>query len=200
MNNKTMCLLAFSLGAAVGAVVSWRLLKKKYEQIAQEEIDSVKEVFSQRHAKLVEEAEEAKTTMTEDTEEDAEEIEYRNIVNDHGYNNYSDISKKAPTTKRKEYVMGPYVITEDEFGEIDEYETNTLTYYADGILADDMDDVVEDVEGTIGHESLLNLGPQDDRLHLVDTVYVRNDDRKCDYEILFDVRRYADVFAAKTEE
>ena len=200
MNNKTMCFIAFSLGAAAGVVVSWRLLKKKYEQIAQEEIDSVKEVFSQRHSNLTEEVEGAPTKMTKNTEDDAEEIEYRNMVNDHGYTNYSDISRKAPVTTRKEYVMGPYVITEDEFGELDEYETNTLTYYADGVLADDVDDVIEDVEATVGHESLMNLGPQDDRLHLFDSVYVRNDEKKCDYEILFDVRRYADVFIAKTEE
>lgn len=193
MNNKTLCLLAFSLGAAVGAVVSWRLLKEKYEQIAQEEIDSVKEVFSQRSIKLTEETEEAQAKMTKNTEDDAEEIEYRNIVNDHGYTKYSDTSKK-------EFVLGPYVITEDEFAELDDYKTCTLTYYADGVLADDMDDVVEDVEDTVGHESLLNLGPQDDRLHLVDSVYVRNDEKKCDYEILFDLRRYADVFIAKTEE
>lgn len=200
MNNKTMCFIAFSLGAAAGAVVSWRLLKKKYEQIAQEEIDSVKEVFSQRHSTLTEEVEGAQEKMADNAEEKKEADDYSNMVDGLGYRNYSDISKKAPVSTRKEYVMGPYVITEDEFGEIDEYETNTLTYYSDGVLADDVDDVIEDVEDTIGHESLMNLGPQDDRLHLVDSVYVRNDDKKCDYEILFDVRRYADVFIAKTEE
>lgn len=33
-----------------------------------------------------------------------------------------------------------YVISPEEFGEFDDYEQISLTYYADHILADDMDD------------------------------------------------------------
>lgn len=199
MNNKVMCLLTFSVGAAAGAVVSWRLLKKKYERIAREEIDSVKEIFSKRNSGLKDELEETNDTVTENIKSEEKNV-YNAIVNEMGYTNYSDITKKETRKQKDEYVIGPYVITEDEFGEIDEYETNTLTYYADGVLADDADDVIEDVEDTVGHESLIHLGVEDEQLHLVDSVYVRNDDKKCDYEILFDLRRYADVFIAKSEE
>ena len=45
MNKKTTILLAFILGAASGSAVTWYSVKKKYEEIAQREIDSVKEVF-----------------------------------------------------------------------------------------------------------------------------------------------------------
>lgn len=42
MNSKRWVLLAFIAGAGIGSVCTWQLLKRKYEQIAQEEIDSVK--------------------------------------------------------------------------------------------------------------------------------------------------------------
>ena len=44
MNSKRWVLLAFIAGAGIGSVCTWQLLKRKYEQIAQEEIDSVKAV------------------------------------------------------------------------------------------------------------------------------------------------------------
>ena len=48
MSNGFKYVFAFSLGAAVGAVVSWRVLKTKYEQIADDEIADVKERFYRR--------------------------------------------------------------------------------------------------------------------------------------------------------
>ena len=46
MNNKIINVVLFTAGAAIGSVVTWTFIKKKYEQIAQEEIDSVKEEYS----------------------------------------------------------------------------------------------------------------------------------------------------------
>ena len=43
--NKARGFVMFVLGAAVGSVATWQYTKKKYERIAQEEIDSVKEIF-----------------------------------------------------------------------------------------------------------------------------------------------------------
>ena len=37
--------LLFTAGAAIGSAVTWMLVKTKYEKIAQEEIDSVKEEY-----------------------------------------------------------------------------------------------------------------------------------------------------------
>ena len=46
MGDAMNKIFIFTLGAAVGSVVTWKLVKDKYARIAQEEIDSVKEVFS----------------------------------------------------------------------------------------------------------------------------------------------------------
>lgn len=82
----------------------------------------------------------------------------------------------------------PYVISPDEFGQDESYETISLTYYADGVLADDDDEMVEDVENLVGFDSLNHFGEYED-----DSVFVRNDRLKCDYEILLDHRKYTDV-------
>ena len=43
--NKGSLVIAFLAGTAVGVAVSWKALKTKYERLAQEEINSVKEKF-----------------------------------------------------------------------------------------------------------------------------------------------------------
>ena len=65
---------------------------------------------------------------------------------------------------------------------------NTGNIPADGVLADDMDEIIEDVDEVVGEDSLNHFGEFEE-----DSVYVRNDERKCDYEILRDNRNYADV-------
>ena len=41
-------LLYFVTGAAIGSVVTWKLIEKKYKDLADEEIESVKETFKNR--------------------------------------------------------------------------------------------------------------------------------------------------------
>ena len=64
----------------------------------------------------------------------------------------------------------------------------SLTYYADQVLTDENNEEVDDVEEIVGEESLTHFGEYED-----DSVFVRNDRLKCDYEILLDQRNYSDV-------
>ena len=83
---------------------------------------------------------------------------------------------------------GPYVIPPEEYDEND-YETESLTYYADGVLTDMYDNIIEDVEDTVGTDSLTHFGEYED-----DSVFVRNDERQIDYEILLDSDKYYDKY------
>ena len=47
MKNALINLAMLAVGAAIGSAVTWKLVKTKYEQLAQEEIDSVKQIFRQ---------------------------------------------------------------------------------------------------------------------------------------------------------
>lgn len=188
MNNGIKYAFIFSLGAAVGAVVTWALVKTKYERIAQEEIDSVKEVFAERLVKATEPTEptEGKADSTESTDKEIERQEIKENIKV-----YSEILKSEGYTTEEqedEDVCRPTVISPEEFGEMDGYDTVSLTYYADGVLTDDYDNVIEDVDSVVGRESLNHFGEYED-----DSVFVRNVEEQTDYEILLDTRKYSDV-------
>ena len=187
MNSTFRNLFIFVVGAGVGSMVTWKLVKTKYEEIANEEIRSVKERFKNREMgiKDVDDAGNEED-VNEDASPDNNEMEdYNRILNENGYRNYATKSEKK---EDEEEMSEPYVISPDEFDEND-YETETLTYYADGVLTDEYDNIIEDVEGTVGSESLNHFGEYED-----DSVFVRNDERETDYEILLDARKYSEIY------
>lgn len=192
MNNKITSFMMFIFGAAVGSVVTWQYVKKKYEQIAQEEIDSVKETFSKLEVKSKDnESEENNNTriIVERIKDKPSVVEYAVKLHKQGYTNYSDTDSLSEEEVDENMINDkPYVISPDEFGEFYDYEKVSLTYYADQVLADEDDELVEDIEETVGFESLNAFGEYED-----DSVFVRNDRLKCDYEILLDQRKYSDV-------
>lgn len=185
--SKGTVIFAFSLGAAIGSLVTWKMLKTKYEKIAQEEIDSVKEVFSRHRYNGPEQSDEEPVDCEKEAESDDHEKsmkEYDQIVKKYTNEKSDSVNKDSIYDKK------PYVIAPEEFGELDNYETESLTYYySDGVLTDDFDNVISDVEDMIGVESLEHFGEYED-----DSVYVRNEKYQCDYEILLDNRNYSDVF------
>lgn len=185
--SKLSSFAIFATGAVVGAAASWYFAKTKYERIAQEEIDSVKEVFSKRAVS----EDEPEDTDISSKEEESNMMDYARNLEREGYTDYSnpdDETVKIVKEERGDEGSKPYVISPDEFGEVDGYSEISLTYYADNILTDDLDDPIEDVPGTVGFESLNHFGEYED-----DSVFVRNDRLKCDYEILLDNRYFADV-------
>ena len=50
MNSKLVNAMMFAAGAVIGTAATWQYWKTKYEKIAQEEIESVKEAFSKKQA------------------------------------------------------------------------------------------------------------------------------------------------------
>lgn len=169
----------FAAGAAIGSVVTWKLIEEKYKRIAQEEIDSVKEVFARKKVEPEVTEEPIKPTI-DDVVKETGHVDYSSMVNKLGY--VKDEEEGGSTMIDK-----PYVISPEEFGDCD-YETVSLVFYADGVLADDYDEVVTDIGSTVGIGSLQTFGQYED-----DSVFVRNDRLKTDYEILKDLRKYSDV-------
>lgn len=191
-------IIIFITGAALGSVVTWKVLQKRYNERINEEMTEFKkaqrdesmEKLELMHADLVEkkeevEAHEATLKIDENGPALTKPIEnwettskhYRGILEDEGY------SDDGPA---------PYVIPPEEFGnDADEYDLISLNYYEDGVLADDWDDVIEDVDRVVGKDSLTHFGEYED-----DSVYVRNDRLKCEYEILLRVGKFEDRIKA----
>lgn len=193
MSSKGMAFLAFVVGAGTGSVCTWKLLKRKYELIAQEEIDSVKAAYATREIGkgFVEGFRDGLKVAEDRTQKDEDDVDFKNYASIIQKEGYTDYSRSVEEKKGEAFVEKPYVISPEEFGEFEEYEKISLTYYADEVLADENDEEVDDVDEIVGEESLNHFGEYED-----DSVFVRNDRLKCDYEILLDQRNYSDV--AKT--
>lgn len=177
MNNKVVNAIAFLLGAGIGSVVTWKLVETKYKKLAQEEIDSVREVYSKKEIALANEVKKAHACLEANTKND-KVPSYQHIVEDMGYVSESEEEEGAGNV---------HVIPPESYGELG-YEEVSLTYYADNVLAYDDDSVIRDVNKVVGKGSLNTFGEYED-----DSVFVRDDDKKIDYEILRDMRRYSDV-------
>lgn len=192
--NKSLCILTFILGAAGGSFATYKLLKKKYEEIAQEEIDSVKEMYRNSQGECMPNPEiEEQKEVAKKSMEKPDIIEYSKKIKDCNYSDYSKTERNKPEEGPEEKdTSDPYVISPDEFGEDDTYDRINLTYYADGVLADENDEEVENVDGTVGLDSLETFGTYED-----DSVHVKNDRLRAYYEILRDERNYEDVMAGR---
>lgn len=191
--NKTNFAM-FLAGATVGAATAWVCLRKRYEQIAQEEIDSVKAAFAEKKPvftnenRIDEQAENQHKADIAKLKPDL--VNYAAKLQEEGYVNYTEHSKKNTEEKKEEPMPDtPYVISPDEFGASDNYAQISLVYYdSDEVLADEEDEIVEDIAGTVGEDFAEHFGEYED-----DSVFVRNDRLRCDYEICKDNRSYADV-------
>lgn len=165
--------------------------EKKHEEIIKKEVDKFMNPFGLSSGGLNLSLEEAKKKakdilkeegyssdkdghpLDEDDEDDEDE-ESEPIL--------ERVSRSAQKSMKESYVISPA-----EFGEED-YEEIELTYYADDILTDDHGDIIEDPEEIIGPAALSTFGEYED-----DAVYVRNDERRCDYAVLKDMRNYSDL-------
>lgn len=175
--------ITFIVGTGLGGAGAWFLLKKIYEKRFDEELISVKDSFHIREEELNKDIMELKEKLYPKKEENdipEKSDKKEENVSKGKYVKYmidNDISKVKNI---------PYTISPDDFGEKGYAET-TLTYYIDGILADDTGYIIDDVEGMIG-DALSHFGEYEK-----DAIHCRNDAKRCDYEILKDLRRYADV-------
>lgn len=182
--------LIFFTGVVAGAAGAWYFLKERYEALTEEEIESVKAAYAAREQALTDEVEETKGHLAAQYQppEKPDLKDYAKKLQEEGYVDYSrTVAPGRPTTRKEEPLPvspTPYVISPEEFGEMDGYTQISLTYFADGVVADEDDEPLEDAEEIIG-DALDHFGEYED-----DSVFVRNDAKRCDYEILKDNRRF----------
>lgn len=176
MTSTLTKILTFAAGALIGSAVTLYAVKGYYKKIADEEIESVKSMYVQK-----EEIEDSDQEIKPDETRSTSSIDLRE---------YKKMVEEYKSKMEEENTMRyePQVIAPDEFGDTG-YNTIMLTYYeGDGVLASDYDDERIDIEDTIGYDSLQRFGEYEN-----DIVHVRNDERKCDYEVTLDERCYSDI-------
>lgn len=182
----------FAAGALVGSLSTWYATRKYYEKIANDEIESMKEWLARR----VEEQDEKAENQTSKPDEKPNSpsvkpnlMEYAAMVKDLGYTDYSRKTEEPEKEEDEEVddMDRPHIIEPKEFGECD-YEEVSLTHYADGVLTDEQDNPIEDVDGIVGEDYAEHFGEYED-----DSVFVRNDRLQTDFEILADQRNFSDL-------
>lgn len=187
-------LFIFAAGALIGSLFTWSYTKKYYEKIADDEIESMKEWLKRRVEEQDKKSEDrfAKPVETPNSPSAKPDLmEYATKVKGLGY--YTDYSRKTEETEPEEeteevdILDEPYVIKPEIFGE-EGYEEVSLTHYADGVLTDEQDNPIEDVDGMVGADYAEHFGEYED-----DSVFVRNDRLCTDFEILADQRNFSDL-------
>lgn len=216
MDNKTYLILGASvLGAAGGGFYGgyrWAMKKfyRSYEEVIEQEIREAKEFYATLYKQdyptpadaaeaLIPDVklEEATTALrsylgaepveagededSDDTEIEVEVVE-RNIF-DNGEQLKIDMAERD-TSK-------PYVVLVDEYMEHPQgHDEISLTYYSgDGVLGDESDEPIEDVDLLVGRMNLDMFGASDpDDPHIL---LIRNEQRKLDIEVTFSTGKFA---------
>lgn len=192
----------FAIGALSGTFVGAQIAKKKYEEIANEEIEEIRDYYRKVNKELADQlvdktAEPEKVEKPKEVEEVEERKQYENIIK---RGNYMTVDEE----EQNNVCYEAYPIDPSEYGNDGKNATETLTYFADGVLVNEVDEVVEDPDLVVGrhHIDIFNEFPD------ATCVYVRNDLDGMDYEIIkddwcwsdFDEKGYAPPIEEKPEK
>lgn len=169
---------------AAGIAIAWYKLNDQYEKLANEEFEARRELAAKERKEAAKEPKEEKVDPKK-LHEKPNIMEYSEKLNREGYINYSNTDVRTDETDDEPYVIPP------EIYEDGEYEKITLTYYSDGVLADETDEEVENADKIVG-DFAEHFGEFEE-----DVVYVRNEARATDYEICKDNQTFEEVSGKK---
>lgn len=195
MSMKTV--MIFLLGAGIGSAATYLGVKKHFETLADEEIESVKEYYKSELKKGVkteeidpEMPENEENTDKNDPTDPSKEPDYQGIIQKLNYGEYSKKEKvEGKETDKPVKKQGPFVISGDEFAGDLRHEKVTLTYFEDdGVFFDESEaEIVSTGMELVGEENLGRFGEYEE-----DVLYVRNNDNVTDYEVLLEHMAYAE--------
>lgn len=163
MGTKLKIVLAFVAGAATGALATYYLTRESFRRQADEEIESVRNIYMRREADEISEMRK-KEGIVEATEEELKDYhiaclrdlgveimtdeEYESCEDVNPVDDYEEEEEDGPT----EYSELPEEIDESEFyNGWNDYESVTLSLYSkDGVIIDEVEDIVDDTRSYIG--------------------------------------------------
>lgn len=178
MNKAIHDILLFAAGFGAGALTMHYFFQKKYETYYSKRYEADRENLRQKEADMDKTIEEKATQKS-----------------------FEQLAGKYRTESDPEDIVDhdPIEIIEpDQFGELDDYETSFLTYYADGKLVFDTESVPvdeDDIPKIIGTEALKHFGE-----FAPSSIHVRNNNYHKDYEILKVRENWSDVHDFEEDE
>lgn len=182
----------FLAGVAIGAGSCYIFVKKHYEKIAQEEIDSVKEYYSRSKQFTSEEEEEKDIPEIEEFVSEPPKVEESINYSEYAAKRIGDkLRENIEKGRNEEHMVKyehptdedtvPYIIDDKTVGNVSFYARATLLYYMgnDTLVDEESDEPVDDIQGTIGKDNLEILKSIPET-----TIYVRNVGYGIDYEVI----------------
>jgi hypothetical protein len=205
---------SFVVGGTVGAVAAWKLLEKKYEKIANAEIESMRLAFERMDARAAFGRGSVKSTIAgdlivEDTNENDSfrhipPVAVRSSLDENPYERAKtkyNLSQRIEEEPVPEALVDdvldrtkPYLIDDTQYAEdFDDHEKMTLVFYLDGVIMNEDDEMLEDVSNTIGDHAyhLLTQHPAN--------MWVRNEVLLADYEIVVLHQAYGEQDSPSSE-
>lgn len=179
--NKELITKALLLtsGALIGSVVTWGVVRTKYEKLIEdknEEIAFLRDRYSVKKDNVRNTEEEVGESESDSGELTVQQV--RDKITELGYKNEEE---------DEDDMNGPKVIAPEESWEQD-YPVISLTYYeGDGVLADERGKIIKNVDELVGEDFADHFGEYED-----DSVFIRNDKLKIYYEILKDYGSYSE--------
>ena len=188
MNKYILAGISFAAGSVVGGIAAWIVAKKRYERIHQETMNKVwadlQKTSQPKPAKICDainvksaasDGQNKSQPETVDTFEKPDLMQYTNQIRDLGYS--------APDLpKTDDYI---HEITVNDMDE-EEYDVIDLVLYADGLLADDADMPLKNLEEAVGPNLFEMMQGKDE-------IIIRNERRKIDYDIVRSMLTYAEL-------
>ena len=176
--------LIFGAGAIIGSICSIQIVKERLKEDAELEISEMREYYRDKMKECKKEETITKEEEFEPIEEviEKEEKQMEKIIQDKGYVNQKE--EEVSNT----YDI-PYVINEEDYGSEDDYDTEVLTYFADKVLVDEVDEIIEDMDTVVGLGNLSIF----EEFEGAKTIYVRNEIYKTDFMICKDDWNYSDL-------
>lgn len=191
MRNWMIFLAGIAVGACAGIFFSATHFREKYEteepsENASEEkpADDIPEIDPERLAK----AKVAYASLTRDYVKTVEPIEEEDDLPFY-ISRSTDPDSSASEEARKE----PYEIDPYEYGNKEGFEAYSYTMYEDGVFTDETDKALgeDEIEETLGVSIRRRMAES------TGSVYIRNEQKQSDYEILEVLHPYSEVLRDK---
>ena len=203
--------VSLGIGVASGFFFARKQLEEKYEKLSKQEIAEAKKFYSVLHKKGAYETPESavKSRLGDATEA---LTTYQGLNDDHQERVTVDeniFANPPPILKSEAFdydeevkhrsVEAPYILSKEEFFQDElEHEQNTLTYYeGDEVLADDRDDILDDVDMMVGLDNLQRFGYGSGDNNIV---YIRNEKLMQDFEVIRSKGKYSEEVAGFDSE
>ena len=190
--SKLVGAIGFVAGFAIGFGTSCIILKKKYETKLNQGLQDIRNAYTEPKEEKIEDNDK---TEVETITEKPVQTKVTNIAtllepNDVELDENGEWQLK--NTSREVNENEPYEISYDEFSEKEGYDTRSLIYYiksnvvTEYLAGEDPDEIkVDKPAELIGVDTLCSFENCED-----DTIYVRNDKLKSDFEVVVSAKTY----------